>query len=87
MASYSVFLKRSAAEELEAISRREDRSRIVERIRALSENPRRAGHEKLAGRENLLRVRQGDFRILYAVDDGERSVTIVKIGHRKEVYR
>ena len=87
MASYSVFLNGSAAAELEAIPRDEDRRRVVERIERLAGDPRPAGCEKLAGREDRLRIRQGDFRILYAVDDRAKTVTVVRIGHRKDVYR
>ena len=87
VASYSIFLKRSAAKELEEIGRPVDRRRLVERIQALAENPRPAGCEKLAGREDRLRIRQGDYRVLYAIDDEKRIVTVVKIGHRKNVYR
>lgn len=87
MASYSVFLKRSAAKELEDIGQESDRRRIVERIQALADDPRPPGSEKLAGREDRLRIRQGDYRVVYAIDDQNSSVTVVKIGHRKDVYR
>ena len=87
MASYSVFLKRSAARELEEIGTDADRRRIVERIRSLAEDPRPPACEKLAGRDDRLRIRQGDYRVIYSVDDNERVVTVVKIGHRKDVYR
>ncbi|MFN2422119.1 MAG: type II toxin-antitoxin system RelE/ParE family toxin [Gemmatimonadota bacterium] len=87
MASYSVFLKRSAAKELEEIGRPVDRQRLVERIQALAENPRPPGCEKLAGREDRPRIRQGDYRVLYAIDDEKRIVTVVKIANRRNVYR
>ena len=87
MESYSVFLKSSAVKELEAIPRIDDRHRIIDRIRALCEDPRPPGSVKLAGREGQLRDRQGDHRIVYAVDDAALTVTIFKIGHRREVYR
>ncbi len=87
MASYNVFLKSSAVKELESVPRDEDRRRIVERIRGLSVEPHPSGSVKLAGREDRLRVRQGDYRIVYAVDDEARKVEIVKIGHRRDVYR
>lgn len=87
MASYSVFLKRSAARELEEIGQDADRRRVVERIQALAEDPRPPGCERLAGRQDRLRIRQGHYRVVYGIDDEERSVTVVKIGHRKDVYR
>ena len=87
MASYSAHLKRSAAKELEAVGQETDRRRIVEGIWALADDPRPPGSEKLAGREDRLRIRQGDYRVVYSVDDENRLVTVVKIGHRKDVYR
>ena len=86
MASYKVFIKPSAAAELEAIPHKKERQRIADRVRALSEDPRPAGCEKLHAQERY-RVRQGRYRIVYSVDDEERAVIVVKIGHRKDVYR
>lgn len=86
MASYEVTIARSAARELEAVDSRADRKRIVERILTLADEPRPAGAEKLAGSDRY-RVRQGNYRILYLVDDARREVAIVKIGDRKVVYR
>lgn len=85
MASYRVLLKRSAAKDLEALPLQE-RRRVVRRIQGLASEPRPAGCEKLSGQEKF-RLRQGDYRILYAVDDPEAEVTVVKIGHRRDVYR
>ena len=85
MASYSLFLKRSAAKELEAVAAK-DRRRIVDRIQALANEPRPPGVEKLSGAEKY-RVRQGDYRILYTIDDGANTLVVVKIGHRRDVYR
>jgi len=59
----------------------------VAAIRALLGAPRRPGMEKLSGQANRFRVRVGDFRVVYEVDDENRSVDVVKIGHRREVYR
>ena len=85
MASYRLLIKPSAASELEALPR-EDRRRIVARLRGLSDEPRPPGCEKLSGLE-LYRLRQGNYHILYDVADAERAVTIVKIGHRRDVSR
>jgi mRNA interferase RelE/StbE len=87
VADYSVFLKSSAAKELELIPRVEDRRRIVKRIGRLSDDPRPSGSVKLAGWDDQRRVRQGDYRIVYSIDDGDRTVTIHRIGRRKDVYR
>ena len=86
MASYRVEIKKSAAKELDAIAGKKDRQRIVDRILSLASDPRPPGAEKLSGQEKY-RVRQGDFRILYEIQDSLRVVSIVKIGDRKEVYR
>ena len=86
MASYELRIKNSAAKELEAVGLKADRSRIVDRIRPLAEDPRPPGCEKLSGLDRY-RVRQGAYRILYEVDDDARRVTVVKIGHRRDVYR
>jgi len=83
--SYSVLVQRSAAREIEAVPRK-DRARIVERIRALSEDPRPPGSRKLSGRE-AYRIRQGDYRVVYTVSDEDRVVVISVVAHRGDVYR
>ena len=85
MANYEILLKVSAAKELEALPK-PDRLRIVERIKSLAENPCPSGCEKLTGEEKY-RVRQGVYRILYEIHDDIVTVVVVKIGHRREVYR
>lgn len=85
MGSYSVLITRTASKELEAVPRK-DRSRIITKIRALADEPRPNGAEKLSGDEKY-RIRQGDYRILYEILDRELVVTVVRIGHRREVYR
>ena len=85
MANYAVEIRRSAIKELDDLVRA-DLRRVMSRIRALGTNPRPAGSEKLTGAEQY-RVRQGVHRVLYEVDDLRRIVTVVKIGHRREVYR
>ena len=85
MANSRVLIKTSAAKELEELALK-DRRRVVERIRALAGDPRPVGSEKLSGEEKY-RVRQGDLRILYEINDRDSIVTVVKIGHRRDVYR
>ena len=87
MAGYRLLIKPSAAKEIEAIGPKRDRQRIVARIVALAAEPRPVGYEKLAGVAGRLRIRQGNYRIVYAVDDEVREVDVVKVGHRREVYR
>ena len=85
MASYSVVIRRSAAKELEGVPRK-DCVRIIERIQSLASEPRPAGAEKLAGADKY-RVRQGTYRVVYEIADKVVVVTIVKVAHRREVYR
>ena len=85
MASYSLEIKRSAAKELAQLPPK-DRGRVVARIQALADDPRPVGAEKLSGQERY-RVRQGDYRILYEIEDQILRIMVVKIGHRRDVYR
>ena len=85
MASYRILIKPTAARELEALPKKV-RIRVVERISGLASAPRPPGSEKLSGDEKY-RVRQGAYRVVYAVDDAALTVLVVKIGHRKDVYR
>jgi mRNA interferase RelE/StbE len=82
---YSIEIKKSAAREIEDLPLA-DRRRVVERIGTLAEDPRPPGCEKLAGGERY-RVRQGDYRIVYSIEDQHLIVWIVKVGHRRDVYR
>jgi mRNA interferase RelE/StbE len=84
VAKYSLTIKKSAAKELQNIPKK-DLLKIIKRIQSLAENPRAAGLQKLSARQQY-RVRQGDYRIIYSIDDKELLVDIVKIGHRREVY-
>ncbi len=84
MAAYNVFLKKSAARELEEL-RKKDLLKVLKRIEALADNPRPMGAEKLAGVE-LWRIRQGSYRIVYSIEVDVLTVWIVKVGYRKEVY-
>ncbi len=85
-ALYSVVIRRSAEKELKAIPS-SDLKRVVDRIRGLARQPRPSGCEKLSGESERFRIRQGDYRIGYGIDDIARRVDVVKIGHRREVYR
>lgn len=85
MGAYSLLVKASAAKEVDALPSK-DRRRLVERIRALANEPRPPGCQKLSGHDKY-RLRQGDYRVVYLVDDAAREVTIFKVGHRREVYR
>ena len=84
--SYSLVIKRSAERELKKLPVG-DLRRVVDRIRGLTQQPRPSGCEKLSGEAERYRIRLGDYRIVYGIDDSAHVVEIVKIGHRREVYR
>ena len=85
MAVYKVYFKESVEKDFIAIPKK-DLKRILQRIKMLEDNPRPLGCEKLTGRERY-RVLQGRYRIVYSIQDDELTVWIVKVGHRKDVYR
>ena len=85
MAAYKIYFRESVEKDFSAISKK-DLEKILHRIEALAENPRPPGCEKLTGRERY-RVRQGRYRIVYSIQDEVLTVWIVKVGHRKDVYR
>ena len=85
MAAYKVFFKKSVWKDFESIPEK-DLRKILKRIEMLGDNPRPSGCEKLTGEERY-RLRQGRYRILYSIQDDELSVWVVKVGHRKDVYR
>jgi len=85
MAAYKIFFKKSVEKDFKSIPRK-DLKRILDRIKLFAEDPRPAGCEKLTGLKRY-RVRQGLYRIIYSIQDDELSVWVVKVGHRKDVYR
>ena len=85
MAVYKIFFKRSIEKDFKSIPKK-DLKRILDRIEMLADDPRPPGSEKLTGQERY-RVRQGLYRIVYSIQDNELTVWVVKVGHRKDVYR
>ena len=85
MAAYKLFFKKSVQKDFDAILKK-DLRRIPNRIEALTKNPRPPGREKLTGQERY-RLRQGRYRIVYSIQDDELTVWVVKVGHRKHIYR
>ena len=85
MASYRLLIKSSTGKDFEALPKH-DRRRIVATITSLSSDPRPPGCEKLSGHDQY-RIRQGNYRILYEIQDMDRVVVVVKVGHRRDVYR
>lgn len=83
---YRIQIRKQALKEMEALPVSANK-KIVAAIENLSENPRPAGCKKLKGeRESLWRIRIGDYRVIYSIEDVVRIVEIRKIGHRKEIY-
>ncbi|MBW1707131.1 MAG: type II toxin-antitoxin system RelE/ParE family toxin [Deltaproteobacteria bacterium] len=85
MAGYRVFFRKSVEKDFSIIPKK-DVKRILNRIKALEKNPRPSGSEKLTGQERY-RLRQGRYRIVYSIQDDELTVWVVKVGHRKDIYR
>lgn len=85
MANYKLVFKKSVSKDLRSIPNK-DVARILQCMERLRENPRPVGSEKLSGQERY-RIRQGVYRIIYEVADEFLVVTVVKVGHRKHVYK
>jgi mRNA interferase RelE/StbE len=85
MAAYKLFFKKSVQKDFDAVPKK-NLKRILKRIEALAEDPRPPGCEKLTGQKKY-RLRQGRYRIVYSIQDDELTVWVVKVGHRKHIYR
>ena len=85
MAAYKVHFKASVERDFATIPKK-DLKKILKRIKGLAVNPRPWGCEKLTGQERY-RLRQGRYRIVYSIQDDELTVWVVKVGHRKDIYR
>jgi len=85
MAAYKLFFKKSVQKDFDSIPKK-DLKRILSRIESLSEDPRPKGCEKLTGQERY-RLLQALYRIVYSIQDDELTVWVVKVGHRKDIYR
>jgi mRNA interferase RelE/StbE len=85
MAAYKVHFKTSVEKDFTTIPKK-DLKKVLKRIKGLAENPRPWGCEKLTGQERY-RLRQGRYRIVYSIQDDELTVWVVKLGHRKDIYR
>ena len=85
MAKYSLEIKQSAQKELDAL---DDAlfTRIDRKILALADNPRPSGCKKLKGYKDQWRIRSGDWRVLYIIEDAAKLISVTRIAHRREVY-
>ena len=86
MAAHSISLRASAEKSLEGLDK-PIRRRVTASIQALATNPRPPGAVALRGSSGLFRIRVGDYRIVYSVNDSELIVLVVDVGHRREIYR
>lgn len=85
MAKYKIEIKKSAVKELNNLPNN-DLKKIIRKIQDLTNNPRPGGCKKLSGEEKY-RIRSGNYRILYTIEDDVLIIYVIKIGHRKDVYR
>ena len=83
---YRVEVSRPAARQIEALDKT-TQARIISRLEALEGDPRPSAAKKLKGERGTWRVRVGDYRIVYAIEDNRLLILVVKVGHRREVYR
>ena len=86
MSFYKVQLKKSAEKTLFKLSK-PTISKLIQLLLELESNPRPSGCKKLTGSKNSYRIRSGDYRIIYSIFDDVLIIDVIKIGHRKEVYR
>jgi len=85
MAEYKIYFKKSVWKDLKSIPKK-DLLKIFDKIKSLGDNPRQPGSKKLSSQERY-RLRQGKYRIIYSIQDKELTVWVVKVSHRREVYR
>jgi mRNA interferase RelE/StbE len=82
---YQVLIVKSAAKEIRALPKT-DIPEILNKIRQLEDNPRPIGCKKLVNSKNKWRIKSGNYRIIYSIDDEIITVTVVRVAHRKDVY-
>jgi len=85
VAAYELLIRPSVKKDVKKIPA-DDLKKILDRIEALREDPRPPGSVKLSGME-YYRIRQGDYRIVYEIQDGRLIVIVIKVGHRRDLYR
>jgi mRNA interferase RelE/StbE len=85
MGEYTIIFARSARKELESLSDRLG-ERILDRIEGLATDPRPQRCAKLVGADDLWRIRVGDYRVIYAINDGEQLIDVIAVRHRKDAY-
>ena len=88
MKKFKIILKKSAAKELKNINKK-DRERIIDALQTLKVNPfsELIKFKKIKAKENLFRIRVGDYRIVYTIEENILTIVVIKIGHRKDIYK
>jgi len=86
MTSYDIEITRTAEKQLEGLPREEQR-RVARAIVALADQPKPRGSRKLTGYDDVFRIRVGRYRVLYSISDRKLIIIILKLGHRRDVYR
>lgn len=84
--NYQIEFVKQAVKQFKALPT-QDRERLQPKIDALATEPRPSGVVKLAGADDLYRIRVGEYRIIYSIQDEQLLILVVKIGHRRDVYR
>ena len=84
--AYQILIRRAAEKEIADLPIK-IRSRIAEKIRALADEPRPAGCKKLSGEDRAWRIRIGDYRVVYEIDDSLKHIEVRVVAHRRDVYR
>ncbi len=85
MAKYKIFFRESVSKDFKKIPKK-DLQKILSRIQKLGDDPHIPGNEKLTG-QDLYRIRQGNYRILYSIQDKQLTIWVIKVGNRKDIYR
>jgi len=85
MGEYKIYFKKSVEKDFHIIPKK-DLRKIILRIEELAKDPRPPGHEKLTAQDRY-RIRQGRYRIIYSIQDKDLTIWVVKVGHRKDIYR
>lgn len=86
MSSYSIEFSKPALKQLSKLPQKM-RQKVADEIGSLADDPRPADCKKLSGEDDLYRIRTGDYRVIYRIQDDVLLVLVIRIGHRKEVYR
>jgi mRNA interferase RelE/StbE len=86
MSFYSIEVSKTAEKQLKKL-KRQDQIRVLKTIKALAQEPRPSGCRKIRGYENIYRIRVGVLRVIYSVSDKQIVIVVLKVGHRKDVYR